>query len=448
MRILLIKPFQNYIMGSIDPTYNRIWPPLCLLNCAALLEEDGHPSKGIGCACPNGLNLTRFLERRKDFDRVFITSSSLDKWQCPDTELDSFLRVIDALKKVTHEIYVMGYHATVKPQQILELTGAKAVIRGEPEMIVVDICRSKEFSQIDGITYKKEGRVLSSKERDLVDLNKMPHPAWHLVDLSKYYYELLGNNFILLEGSRGCRYSCTFCSKVMYGNKVRRKSIRKLVDDIKDAVNHQGARNIYFIDLEFTDDKKWVEGICEAIIDQDIKIKWCIQTRVDMVDQRLLEKMKLAGCQLIHYGVESGSCQIMESLHKGLSVPQIEKGIRMTKKIGIKTLLFFMFGFPSETKRDMQETVRFAKKLNPDYISFRMAIAYPNTKLSKREGIKQNHFPLRIYPGHLERELKGVVRRAYLEFYLRPSYIVRRLQSDGLLICLRGFKLLVSYISR
>ncbi|MBZ0165512.1 MAG: cobalamin B12-binding domain-containing protein, partial [Candidatus Omnitrophica bacterium] len=127
MKILLIKPFWPYPYGKGEHTYNRIWPPLSLANCAAILEKSGHDVRILDAHALR-IKPHKIAGHVRGFDKVFITSSSLDRWQCPNVNMAVFYESAAAISKVCDEFYVMGYHGTVDPQPVLEASGAKAVI--------------------------------------------------------------------------------------------------------------------------------------------------------------------------------------------------------------------------------------------------------------------------------------------------------------------------------
>ncbi|MEK7448763.1 MAG: radical SAM protein [Planctomycetota bacterium] len=443
MKILLIKPYWLYPGTVKESTYNRIWPPLCLANCAALLEKEGHQVKILDAHAERikPIDITGYIN---GYDKIFITSSTIDRWQCPNLDLTAFFETVSGIKKRTDEFYVMGYHGTVKPEEILKLTGAKAVIRGEPELTVLELGRKKDLSRIDGIAYKNiNGQIISNKDREPLNLDALPVPAWHLLNVGKYFYEVLGNNFLLLEGSRGCHYHCSFCSKIMYGPGVRQKSVSKIISEIDDGVTRCRARTGMFIDLDFTYNKEWVFEFCNRLKSKNYHFKWSCQTRLDKVDALLLKKMKQVGCDLILYGIETGSPQIMKSLNKGLSLPQVAEGIRLTKEAGIKTIGIFMFGLPGETDTDRKVTVDFARRLNPDYVSFHITTPYPGSKLF--DGNNNNKILPETIAGYDFFILKRTLRRAYFSFYCRPAYILKKLFSEPFLTCRYGLRLFLNY---
>lgn len=132
MQIVLVKPCWHYPIAGADHTYNRRWPPLELLNCAAILEADGHQVRVVD-AQAEGLPPQRVASRVGSADMVLVTSSALDRWQCPTLELDPLMAVIESLRGRAGSLFLTGFHGTVRPAAMLERTGVDAVLRGEPE---------------------------------------------------------------------------------------------------------------------------------------------------------------------------------------------------------------------------------------------------------------------------------------------------------------------------
>ena len=418
MKVLLINPpWEGYISRK-GKIYNRKWPPLSLLNCASLLEKKSVKVELLDLnTAPMEPEEIRNICH--NYDKIFVTSSPLHRWQCPNLDIEAFLKFMKEIE--AHDLFIMGAHATIDPKGMLELTQAKAIIRQEPEFTVLDICEKSSLDQIQGIAFKRNDMIISTGNRNPVDLETLPIPAYHLVDIKKYHYELLGNKVVLLETSRGCPFNCEFCLKVMYGEGIRKKTVNQVIKEIEYAIK-LGAKNIYFIDLEFIIDKNFVSDLCEEITKRQFKINWCCQTRPDSVDNVILKKMKEAGCKLIHYGIESGSDRILEQINKKIELDQIIEGIRLTKEVGIEIACFFMLGFPDENKEEMMKTIGFAKKLNPTYASFHIVIPYSSTKLSEQCGSK-GPFPEVCSKIYSLQELNKITREAFIKFYLKPRYI-------------------------
>ena len=444
MKVALINPCWDYPVTKKGGIYNRVWPPLSLANCAAMLEKEGFAVEIID-ANAKRLSPEEIAKQVEGFDKIFVTSSTLDRWQCPNTDIRPFLETV----RVLGNPFVIGAHGTVRPEEVLELTGAKAVIRGEPEETVLDICKADSLSKIKGITFKEDGKVISNADREPVDLDKLPMPAYHLLQVEKYHYELLGGHFMLFEASRDCPYRCIYCLKKMF-KKYRQKSAEKLILEVKNATENFNVKTGYFIDLEFTLNRKLVEELCDFLIEKNYDFRWCCQTRADTVDLPLLRKMREAGCTLIHYGVETGAERVMKLIDKGISLQKIEEGIRLTHTAKIESACFFMFGLPFETREDMEKTIQFAKKINPTYASFHVVIPYPGTALFEmvKDSLGDDLFP-EAYTGKFSLdELKKIKNKAFMEFYLRPGYIISRVLKGDLSSLVRQFRLFLGYIRR
>jgi anaerobic magnesium-protoporphyrin IX monomethyl ester cyclase len=439
VKILLVNPFQVRRVAGNGRIYNRTWTPLDLATSAGGLRAKGH-EVAICDANAEQLSPEATAARARGFDQVYLTSTSLDRWQCPYLDLDPFLKNVEAVRAVAPEVYVMGSHGTVRPNEILEATGARAVLRGEPEATILDLADRKPLSEIDGITWRDaSGTIVSNKDRKQLKLDELATPAFDLLPMGLYSYEVMGGDFCLFEMSRGCASDCTFCLLEQYGVGVRRKSVDKLFDEIKLAVETYGVKTAYFIDLEFTVLRKQALELCDKLIAADLDFRWCCQTRFDLVDDELLAKMKAAKCTLIHFGVEAGSDAMLSRVEKGITIAAVKDGMEKVKKHGIRTACFFMIGFPESTPSDMDDILRFAKELAPDYPLFHIAAPYPGTRMYeqvKAEARKPNPayrfsddslFPEAVENAHFTvGDLKKITRGAYLRYYVRPTYLLTR----------------------
>jgi len=447
MKILLLKPSWTYPIDPGDSTYNRNWPPLSLLNIAALLREHNHSVDLIDVGVEK-MSFEEIAERVRQVDMVFITSASLDRWQCPNLNLEPFIRTVFHVKKDCSQVFLMGTHGSVRPEEILDLTQVTGIVRNEPEMTVVEICSGRPLQQINGLSFFEDGKLIQTPDRDPLDMRQLPLPAYDLIDINKYHYEVLGERFALLEASRGCPFECMFCVKKMYGKGFRMKSIEQFIREIDYVIDVVGARTAYFIDLEFTVNRKLAEAVSKHLIDRGAPLLWCVQTRADSVDLPLLKLMRQAGCRIIHFGVETGSEKVRQTLNKGITFEQVESGLRAARDAGMQTVCFFMFGLPGETIDDMEETIRFARKLNPTFASFHIALPYPETEFHRlvAEDLGGDLFP-KAYTGIVPyNSLENIAMRAFRSFYLRPRYIAGRLKDRDFVTFYHQARFFVSYL--
>jgi radical SAM superfamily enzyme YgiQ (UPF0313 family) len=430
-KILFINPNWKKKRNQKQLQFEHIWQPLDLAIAAALLEKDGFSvqilDNNIEC-----LSSEEIAEKSMEFDKVFVSSTPYNRWQCPSLNISPFFETIRHIP--SSRLYVMGAHVTERPEAILKSSRARAAIIYEPEQTILAIAQRDQSADIPndikGIAYLKRGRLFRSAPRGyLDDLDQLPYPAFHLLPMDQYHYEFMGSRFTILESSRGCPYRCKFCYLGMYGTKFRQKGVGRFLDEVKYVTKKFNIKNIYFMDLEFGLKRNFLLSFCRALIKHKIDINWCCQTRVTDVDKEVLKCMKNSGCSLIHFGIESGSNRVLNQTGKKIEVSDCIRVLAQTHESGIRTALFLNFGFPGETVEEMEATIDLTIKLNPTYAAFHLIVPFPGTELANEIGLDPESFPATQYPNynsvhHDIKSLKSMLRRAYLRFYLRPSYLL------------------------
>ena len=224
------------------------------------------------------------------------------------------------------------------------------------------------------------------------------------------------------------------------GKRFRANSADYVVREMKECVAI-GVGEVFLYDDTFTVNRKRVLEICEKKIDSKIDLAFDIRARVDCIDLEMLEALKAAGCERIHYGVEAGTEKIQKILGKGISLEQTKHVFKMTKKVGIKSLAYFMIGSPTETREDINESMRFAVELDPDFVSITILTPFPETGIyhqAMEEGVighdyfkefaenPSQDFQTKYWENDLNREnLFEELKKAYFKFYGRPGFIIR-----------------------
>jgi anaerobic magnesium-protoporphyrin IX monomethyl ester cyclase len=422
MNVLLINPL--WPGGRIGARrYQRAWPPLDLLNLASLLRERGHEPRLIDARAMR-VEWSEISRAARAADLVVLQTTPLDRWQCPDLNWDA-LKVMAGWLPVK-KLVLAGAHGTVAPELILETTEAWMLVRGEPEIPLADLAdNGGNPSGINGMVWRGETGLVVEPAPDPIVLDDLPAPAYDLVDLGHYAYELMGPRMALLETSRGCLFHCIFCLKAMYGPGIRWKSLDRVLSEMICLRDVHGAETFYFIDLEFTCNRARTTRFCRMIIERGITVRWCCQTRVDAVDPDLLVLMKQAGCRLIHFGLETGSERVLRKTGKKVTIGQMQQAMDWCRETGVKTAGFFLFGLPGEGPVERRKTMRLAGRLHPTYASFHVAAPYHGTMLHDSHQGNQP-FPVCLSPEHDIGVLGRAVRRAYLSFYFRPRYWLDR----------------------
>jgi radical SAM superfamily enzyme YgiQ (UPF0313 family) len=278
-----------------------------------------------------------------------------------------------------------GVHPTIMPEDVLKSPDVDFVIRGEGERPFLELIQGKSLPEIPGLSYKMDGAYVHNPEGALIEnLDTLPFPAYHLLPV-KNYIPTLGSYkrlpAISLITSRGCPGKCTFCLGSYLGGKVRIHSTQYIIAEIKTLIKDYGIKEISFYDDTFTAFKNKVRDFCNIIINEKIDITWPCFARVDFVDEDILKLMKKAGCHQIMYGIESGNDEILKNIKKRTSLKRAVEVVAMTKKAGIECRATFMLGNPGETQQTMEETLAFAKKLDPDIALFNITTPYPGTEI-------------------------------------------------------------------
>jgi anaerobic magnesium-protoporphyrin IX monomethyl ester cyclase len=272
------------------------------------------------------------------------------------------------------------------------------------------------------------------------DLDELPMPARHLVDLARYdHVAAQGERLATMQTSRGCPAKCLFCDIRM--TKFRKRSAENVIAELRHLVA-QGIDDFFFVDDTITIDKSRLLEICELIERSGLKIHFKISARVDTVKPALLEALARAGCYRIHYGVESATPRLLKYLQKQTTPEKVAQAFRWTRDAGIGTFAYCMIGIPTETREEMMNTVDFAISLDPDYAQFSICTPYPKTALYEsmlEMGIvtedywrqfarsPSEDFRMRFWNAdHDEEELRELQSECHRRFYSRVGYIARQ----------------------
>lgn len=383
---------------------------------------------------------------------------SLAKKACPDAK-----------------IVVGGPHPSAVPIELMNsVKDIDFAVIGEGEITLVEVIKSLENSEdlknINGIAFKENGNIKLTQSREQIkNLDSIPFPSREFIDFKKVVAGLpFGRRkpFSIMMTSRGCPYKCIFCSKSVFGNKYRYRSVKDVMKEIEYLISF-GIKEIRFYDDIFTLNQKRIIELCEELITSNFDLIWSCEGRVDTVSRDLLEKIKKAGCYHISYGVESGSQKILDRAKKGINVSQTRGAFKITKEVGLEASAFFMFGLPGESKETLKETLSVIKDIQPDFISASPVWIPPETELfriAKEEKLIENidwcNFsgskfspitigsPSQYIPKDLTKEdLISFTRRFYFWYYLNPRRAYRSLKViRNPEILFRGGRALFNYV--
>ena len=273
-----------------------------------------------------------------------------------------------------------GVHASLKPEEVLS-NGFAYVMCGEGEItfskFLDSIEEKKDVRLVPGIAYYINKKMhFTGKAAILKNLDLIPLPAHDLLKMDMYEQASIIT-------SRSCPYHCKFCvSSILYQNCYRKRTPDNVFKEIQDIVTRYNKKIVHFCDDTFTIDRAFVKKLCELIITNELKFRWSILSRVDTIknDRKMLSLLKKAGCELIIFGIESGSQRILDKIGKNIRISEVEDSINLCKEEGLKVKTTWIIGLPGSYNEQL-DSLTLMKKILPNQISVHLFIPYPSTEL-------------------------------------------------------------------
>src|SRR3990170_4517040 len=423
-RVTLVYPF---FQPRKDNSIFR-FPPLGLGYVAAFLKVKGFDVELVDCTF---LTLEKAIEKVRDSNPEIIGIYSMFSMKKTSLELATLLR------KDCDLLVVGGPLPTLDPTDFLRVFDVAVIGEGENSMVELVECweRRQDFSQAEGIAYKCQGEVrLTSPRKFVENLDALPFPSRELFDndaYKRYYLKRFGYSISPMITSRGCPFSCDFCSRPVFGQSLRSRSAINVVDEI-ESIAGLGYDRVWFADDCFTLNRERLIETCDEIIKRRIDVGWECLSRVDTLNREVAAKMRRAGCIRVFFGIESGNDGVLALMRKQITVEQARKAVYIAKSAGLQLGAFFILGYPGETDRSVLDTVRFASGLPLDYLSFTLPYPIPGTELFSR--VKNNggitvddweepknwsiiRHKLLYGSNFSEAKLKFAIGKAHLQFY-------------------------------
>lgn len=453
IKVIFINPNTMY-MGTLF----TLLPPMGLLYISAELLRNKHDVSIIDADIDN-LSLDSIEQEIKVHEPklVGITMTTI---QCK-----SAFEIAETVKKINKDINVVvgGAHPSALKEKILTLCSAiDYVVVGEGEITMLELVKAiennEEIKYVKGICYREcDGSIKKTEIRPFIkNLDSLPYPAIDLVTPLERYPSTYPRGAVPsmhILASRGCPFKCTFCSNPVWKKTVRFRSPESIIKEVEMLHYKHGVKEIFFQDDTFNLNRAWFIEICNRLIETGLNKEMVFRTpfraNKNLIDKKLLSLAKEAGFWMIFYGVESGNQNILDNIQKGIKLAEIKRAFKLTKNAGLMTLASFMIGNIGETKKTIQDTLNFAKEIDPDFYGFAIATPYPDSEfylIAKERGYIQEDFlnynPLRcvISTENLtkeEIEKSSQFLRYSLENYKHtPKYKIRKFL-ESLLI--KGF---------
>lgn len=378
MKVLLINPPGTEFLSS-----GTQQPALGFLYLAGEMRQAGHDVKFVDGCIFGRKAVVEALEEQPDVVGI----------QCLSPRRHKAFDMVYLAKQLSPQSRVVmgGPHPTALKQQILEHYPVDAVCAGEGEKWLR--------------TYVETDQDIPAVYENLDDL---PEPAWDLIRFEHYMMHVKKHLGLKahVSFSRSCPWHCSFCAVPRSWGKYRTRSAENMIEELKYLYYKRGVRYLYFVDDILTAERERSLELFEAIVKSGMKFNWDCATRIDCVDQELLDWMRRSGCFKISYGFESGSPKIIKNIYKGMAKGRIlspeeyvelaVEACQWTKDAGIKVSALMMIGNPGETDETISDSYRFLKRIMPDHLgAFGGVWIIPNTALytyAKREGHIDDNF--------------------------------------------------------
>jgi anaerobic magnesium-protoporphyrin IX monomethyl ester cyclase len=454
--IITGKEKGRFSKDSRSPAVSKggcVYYPFWLAYATGLLEQEGHNVRLIDAPA-------RDMTEEQSIKSTIDYNPELIIIQTVTASFYNDIKIAEKIKGLVPEAFIVlsGDHVTAIPTESLKESDAiSAVIVGELDFAARDLAfaieQEHDLGTVDGLVWKKDTtgkeQIVYNAPREQATgemLDQLPFVTKvykkHLV-IEDYFYPSVLYPEVTLWTGRGCKFRCTFCKypQTITGHDYRARSVKNVVDEFEwISKNLPQVKDIMVEDDTFTQDKERAIAICKEIIKRDLKVTWTVNARAD-VPLEVMEWMKKAGCRLMCVGFESATQEILNNIKKGTTVQKIRQFMKDTKQAKMLVHGCFMLGNRGETKATIQKTVAFAKELEPDTAQFFPLMVYPGTEAyewAKKEGYlttqKWNewllpdgsHNTLVSRPGLSGKELVEACDNARLEFYLRPSYIGKK----------------------
>jgi len=379
MNILLVQPPSS-------PKWNL--PPLSIASLASSLRNQNYEVEVIDFNLKWEKSIDEMVSeaRRKKYDIVGLTC-----WGNMAPFCIEFSRKLKE-KDPSIKIVLGGALATFMAEDLLRLGSTDFVVKGEGENTIVDLVEQIETdgdpSKVEGIAYRQADRVFSTAARAPANLDDLPFPAWDLFEDLDTYQKYQSDKQLPLQASKGCVYDCIFCSvtKMCCGIQ-RRKTVSRVIKEIRYLVDSFGVDNLYFCDDTFTLNEGWARNICKELVRQRINVKWNIDTRADLINSELLGDLKDAGCSGIFYGIESVSPRILGFMHKNIPPEVTRRSITKTMDAGISTQVSVIYGFPFETEEEVEDLTTLClgfQKEGVEQVHLHVLTPYPGTEITHK----------------------------------------------------------------
>jgi len=444
-RVLLVYPpiskMDRY--GSELGVFGGKQIPLGIFCLAAYLRKQGYAVQALDAEARE-LTYDDILAELQagEYNVLGISSTTV--------AFDRALQLAQAVKAARPETVVVigGPHVSSQPDHPLRFDAFDYAIRNEGEETVDEflhvLAEEGDPRTVQGLVHRRKGEIVINPCRPYIaELDALPFPAYDMIPNMRLYspppfnYKLLPVANIMT--SRGCPNACTFCENTTFGRQFRMRSAGSIVEEIALLMHKHGAREISFVDDTFTIKRSRIYEIFDLVRQRGLRFPWSCMSRINTVDDDLLQYMRDNGCWYVSFGVESADENILRVIRKNIKPPDVERVVNVCHGLGIVTKGFFMIGHPRETVETIDKTVAFAKRIPLRHVVVTINTPMPGTEqykhareygtLDESDWKRFNYWKPVFVPHGLTPEILLAKQQQFIrQFYLRPSLLLRQLK--------------------
>jgi anaerobic magnesium-protoporphyrin IX monomethyl ester cyclase len=423
-------------------------PPLGMLYIATYLRENGVDVSIIDEAA-QGYSLKGTVDWVKQETPGILGFSTLSA-----TGRKAAL-IAEKVKQENPDIVTVfgNFFATFNAERILrKYPFVDMIVRGEGEHTSLELAKCLEkggdLKKVLGINFRNNGQIISTPDRPLIkDVDSLPFPDREMLDV-EYHNTTAGlvvapKKFSSFVSSRGCVFQCRFCGcRRLARNLWRSRSVDNIMEELH-LLSSQGYKQFLFVDDNFTLNPKRVINLCQRLKKEKVDVEFFAEGRVDNCPQNMLQEMVRANCRMIYFGIENATQRILDYYDKRTTPKQAEDASKKARKAGIDVIVAsFILGAPNETRKEIQNTLKFAQKIRVDIPQFNILATFPGTDIweeLKMQGLvdEEKHWETGVLVPEVSpdavpsQEIEQMIHESYQQFFLRPDYIVKQLIKIG-----------------
>jgi len=417
------------------------WPPLGMLYIAEILLANGIEVSILDQAARR-FSMKQTLDWVKKEDPDIVGFSVLNS----SAKEAAFLAECVKKENPNATIVFGNYHATFNAERILKkYPSIDVIVRGEGELTGLDLAKCVEkkgnLEDVKGITFRKDGKIVSTPDRPLIkDVDSLSFPNRDLVGAEYsstiYGVKVASKKFTTIVSSRGCPFQCTFCACRKFARGLwRPRTVENIIKEI-EMLKSMGYEQFLFVDDNFTLNIKRVVEFCRRLRKEKLDIEWFCDSRVDNCKYDMLREMVKAGCRTVYFGVESANQRILDYYKKGITPEESEKAIANARKAGVDVVVgSFIVGAPDETRQEIENTLKFASKLDIDIPQLNILSGIVGTELwtelvSKGYVDEEQYWETGFYVPRVSphavpfEEINRMIYEYFIAFYLRPRTLL------------------------